>query len=460
MNDADYADIWLERYGGWSLIILFCAIPIVPLLFSTTFWGGGGWYGIVSGAGKLAGIAGFILYAINMLLSVRRRWLERFFNGLNRVYIAHHLTGGIALILLSFHPLFLAVRYIELGALSTLKDAAHALLPRAVNLNENFRVVQQQVAVDNGFIAFTGMVVLLILTFFIKLPYRIWLFTHKFLGLAFFFGTLHVLFISSDVSRSTFLKSYMLVWTVIGLGAFIYRSIFGAIFVRRYPVQVSRVQKLPKDVISIDLKPIEDDIPFKPGQFVFVRFNWQKHRGILPEFHPFSIASRPGEGVVRVVAKALGDHTKAMLNIPQGAVAEIEGAFGKFDYQRFANSPQIWVAGGIGITPFLSMAGTLDAKSPQVTLFYSVVGRDEIIGHDIFSSVAPKTSPNFKYQPFVTSETKKFIDAKYLAETCGGLDGKEIFLCGPPPMMKALKKQLRQQGVKASRIHSEEFAMS
>lgn len=450
----------MERYGGWSLIILFCAIPVLPLLLSASFWGTGSWYGIVSGFGKLTGVVGFILYAINLLLSVRRRWLEKYFNGLNRVYIAHHLTGGIALVLLAFHPLFLSIRYIELSALSSLKDAAHALLPRAITLNDNFRVVQQQVAVDNGFIAFTGMVVLLVLTFFIKLPYRVWLFTHKFLGPAFFFAAMHVLFISSDVSRNSFLKGYMLLWALIGLGAFIYRTLFGAIFVRRYPVQVASVQTLPKDVVALDLKPIEDAVPFKPGQFVFVRFNWQKRRGVLPEFHPFSIASAPQEGVIRIVAKALGDHTRAMLNVPVGTIAEIEGAFGKFSYQRFSSSPQIWVAGGIGITPFLSMAGTLDTNAPPVTLFYSVVERDELIGHQTFASIVPKTNNKFTYVPFVTNETKKFISADYIAETCGGLQGKEIFLCGPPPMMKALKKQLRAKGVKSINIHSEEFSMS
>lgn len=461
MNDADYIDIWLERYGGWSLIILFSAIPVFALMLSGGFWTNtGSWYGIASSLGKMAGLVGFVLYAINMVLSIRRHWLERFFNGLNRVYIAHHLTGGIALILLAIHPVLLAVRYIEPSAMSTLRLAALALLPRAITLNENFQVVQQQVAINFGFIAFTGMVVLLILTFFIKLPYRVWLFTHKFLGPAFFFAALHVLFISSDVDRMPLLKLYMLFWAVVGLGAFTYRTLFGSIFVRRYPFQVTKVALLPKGVVSIDLKAVEDRMPFQAGQFVFVRFLWQKHHGILPEVHPFSIASSPSEGVVRVVVKALGDHTKSLLTLPVGTVAEVEGAFGKFNYQRFANADQIWVAGGIGITPFLSMAATLDKTSPPISLFYSVVSKDELIGDKVFAGINPAKVDSFKYIPFITDETKKFIDANFLEEKSGNLKGKEIFLCGPPPMMKALRKQLRAKGVKSINIHSEEFTMS
>lgn len=461
MNDADYIDIWLERYGVWTLIAIFSAVPLVALAFSDGFWTNtGSWYGIATGIGKIAGLVGFVLYAINMVLSIRRRWLERFFNGLNRVYIAHHLTGGIALILLALHPVFLAVRYIELNSMPSIKLAALALLPQAVTLNENFRIVQQQVAINFGFIAILGMVVLLVLTFFVKLPYRVWLFTHKFLGPAFFFATLHVLFISSDVSRGPFLKFYMFFWAVVGLGAFAYRTLFGSIFVRRYPFQVSKVEKLPKGVISIDLKAVEDRMPFKPGQFVFVRFLWQKHKGILPEVHPFSIASNPSEGVIRLIVKSLGDHTKSMLELPVGTVAEVEGAFGKFNYQRFANAEQIWVAGGIGITPFLSMASTLDNNSPSVTLFYSVVAKDELIGDKVFDAINPAKTKNFKYIPFVTDEMKSFITADYLIEKSGDLKGKEIFLCGPPPMMKSLRKQLKAKGVKSINIHSEEFTMS
>ncbi len=459
--DSTEKKLVIERYGGWTLIVIFSIIPILRALMIPEFTARlGTSYGILSAIAKLAGTAGFVLYGINLVLSIRKRWLERYFSGLNKVYIAHHITGGIALILLTMHPLFLALRYIVFGSWVTLKDAAEFLLPRTISMTQTFDVVNQQMAINNGFIAFGGMVVLLVLTFFIKLPYRVWLFTHKFLGPAFFFATLHVIFISSSTSSDWFLKAYLSLWGVIGLVAFTYRTLFGSIFVRSHPFQVSRVLKLPKDTIAIDLTPIEDDVPFKAGQFVFVRFLWRKEQGILPEVHPFSIASAPSEGVVRLIVKSLGDFTKSLMNLPEGTVAEVEGAFGKFDYTRHITSPQIWIGGGIGITPFMGMASTLTTDSPQVTLFYSVVNRQELIGQELFGSFVPKQSPKFTYVPFVTDETKTFINADFIAEKAGGLDGKEIFICGPPVMMKSLRKQLKAKGVPARRIHSEEFAMS
>ena len=225
MNENDYK-LWLEKFGGWILIGLFTLIPMVRWFqlypvgdsFSSPV-------AVFSMLGKVMGTMGLVLYAINLLLAARTRWMERFFGGLNRVYIAHHITGGIALILLVFHPLFLAFRYIDIKALESFKDAAKFLLPRGIDTSALFFDVEQAVAINAGIVAFIGMVVLLILTFFVKLPYRIWLVTHKFLGVAFMFAGLHIILINSATSRDPFLKFYMLLWVTIGLVAFVYRTL-------------------------------------------------------------------------------------------------------------------------------------------------------------------------------------------------------------------------------------------
>jgi ferredoxin-NADP reductase len=72
----------------------------------------------------------------------------------------------------------------------------------------------------------------------------------------------------------------------------------------------------------------------------------------------------------------------------------------------------------------------------------------------------PQKYHTFRYLPYVAKEQDGFLTAAKIKEMCGGLDGKEIFICGPPPMMKALRAQLRALGVPNRKIHSEEFAMS
>lgn len=264
MNENDYR-LWLERFGGWILIWGSVAVVVLrwimindlSLIFSspTSFW---------LAFGRLTGLIGLVLYAVNLLLAARTRWIENFFGGLNRVYIAHHLTGGIALILLSFHPLFLALRLVDTSTLTSLKDAALYLLPRALKTDGTYVEFAQNMAINFGIVAFFGMVTLLILTFFIKLPYRIWLATHKFLGVAFMFAGLHLIMINSEVSRDMFLRYYLLTWTVVGLAAFVYRTVMNNVFVRRYPYRVSDIQEFGGKVTGLVLEPMEKSLSFKP----------------------------------------------------------------------------------------------------------------------------------------------------------------------------------------------------
>ena len=460
-TEADYK-FWFERWGGWALIVFFCTLPVIRWVtlnpLSETFNSFSN--GLVA-FGQLAGLVGFMLYAINLVLSIRRRWLENLFGGLNRVYIAHHLTGGIALVLILFHPVFLALRYVELTTLSTFRDAAHYLLPRALHFDASYYDVQEAVAINNGIIAFIGMVGLLFITFFVKLPYRIWVFTHKFLGVAFIFAGLHTIMVTSDVYRDGPLKVYFIIWTLIGFGAFVYRSILGSMFIRRAPYKVTEVQTLPVNVVAIALDPVARPIDFKPGQFVFIRFLWSDGDGVSSELHPFSIAAEPNnEGKMRLYMKALGDYTVSLKRLKPGTIAEIEGAFGRFLPWRFQDSPQVWIAGGIGITPFLSAARSYGPDKPPVQLFYSVQTRAELIDQAALAEFLPKTYPDFKYYPYVNEEATGFLSAKYVDEQAGGLKGKEIFICGPPHMMKAMSAQLRALGIPNNKIHSEEFSMS
>lgn len=461
MTEQDYIH-WAKNKIGWILIVGFCSVPLV--LWFTANPLDEAFYDVNQTfltLGKLTGLVGFVLYAINMLLTIRKRWLESLFNGLNRVYIAHHITGGIALSFLVFHPLFLALQYVDLSLASSINNAAQFLLPQWIDFGGSFANAQEAFAFNSGIIAFLGMVVLLIITFYAKLPYRFWLFTHKFLGVAFLFAGLHVVLIDSDVSDSLILTLYMLIWISIGLFAFIYKTLLGNVLIKRAPYKVDNVITLPGNTVGVYMSPMEQPINFVPGQFIYVRFKWCEKDGIIDEIHPFSVASEPGSSGMALYMRALGDYTTSLKGLKSGAIAEIEGAFGKFSYTHFSNSPQIWVAGGIGITPFLSMARSYTTGSPPVDLFYSTQTREEMLDQAAIAEYLPARYSTFKYHPFVYAETNTFLSAQHIVDTIqGSVTDREIFICGPPAMMKSLRSQLIQLGVKNHKIHTEEFTMS
>jgi predicted ferric reductase len=455
---------WRTKYGGWTIIIVSCLLPVIMWCFEDP--------GItnrfltvsltMAAIGKVTGMVGFVLYAISLVLSLRRAWLEQLFDGLNKVYLAHHITGGISLVFLMFHPLFLAIRFITFEAPESIKAAADSLLPHWFSASDTATSVQDILALDAGIVAFLGMVVLLIVTLYVKLPYHVWLWTHRFLGVAFGLAAVHTIFLNSDVTRMPVLWWYMIAWSLIGMGAYIYRTLIGNVVIRQAPYQVREVVHLGGNTVMIDMVPMGKPIHYKPGQFVFLTFLVTGESGISErEAHPFSIASSPYEPSVRLCVKALGDFTRALDNLPKGSVAQIEGAFGHFSNTNFPGLKQIWVGGGIGVTPFLSMARSLDHTTAGIHFFYSVMKREELFDQALLQDYLPRTlAGQFAYHPYVTSEQSGFLDAQYIAETVGDDLGEyEIFICGPPIMMKTLRAQLRARGVKNSTIHTEEFSM-
>src|SRR6185436_3048157 len=93
---------------------------------------------------------------------------------------------------------------------------------------------------------------------------------------------------------------------------------------------------------------------------------------ISNQFHPFSITSAPAERTLRITVKAIGDYTNALRRLlDEGAEAIVEGPFGSFSNAGLPQPRQIWAAGGIGVTPFLSMARSLGDGGPAVHFYYA-----------------------------------------------------------------------------------------
>lgn len=453
----------LEHLLGWALVTVFCLIPVYfwlqlhPIGNIQTF------PAAMLALGQVTGLVGMIMYALNLVCATRLRFLEYLFGGLNRVYIAHHVLGGLSLVLLSLHPLFLALRYVQ----SSLEQAALLLLPNGLfpfgalidKSHQLHGTVLEQWAIFFGIIAFWGMVGLLLVTFFIKIPYRIWLFSHKFLGVAFFIGGLHVLFISSDTSTDMALKIYILGFTAIGIAAFIYKTLLGRILIKKYEYQVSNVQVEGGNVTHVELLPMRLRMSYKPGQFVFVRFTGAKNQGISHEWHPFSISSSPKDPVLRLSVKGLGDYTNKLSRLPAGSLAEVEGAYGSFTNTDYANRNQIWIAGGIGVTPFISMAKSLPDTGYTIDLYYSVKTSSELIDWKTLYDIAMVKNGTFRVIPWIGDQQQVHLNAQYVQQISGNVKDKDIFICGPPAMMQTLREQFRDLGVPGANIHSEEFGM-
>jgi predicted ferric reductase len=148
------------------------------------------------------------------------------------------------------------------------------------------------------------------------------------------------------------------------------------------------------------------------------------------QFHPFSITSAPTERTLRITVKAVGDYTRALRRLEEGAEAVVEGPYGSFSHRGLPGREQIWLAGGIGVTPFLSMARSLRyANEPAVDFYYCVEHADQAHFLDELREVAARRN-DFRVS-LVPRDEAGFVTAERLARESGELATREILICGP-----------------------------
>jgi predicted ferric reductase len=191
---------------------------------------------------------------------------------------------------------------------------------------------------------------------------------------------------------------------------------------------------------------------FAPGQFVALALGgsngWQRH--------PFSVSSAPSDPRLELMIKASGDYTRDLYDeLRPGIPAKLAGPFGGFDYRQGGHD-QIWIAGGIGVTPFLSWIRSIDgAFDRQVDFFYAVDHAQDAVNLDEIRRVADR-HPSLRIHLVTTDTDGRLTPAAVMHDVSPDLS-PWVYMCGPPPMMNAFSAGFRKLGVPASRIRWEQF---
>jgi predicted ferric reductase len=429
------------KHFGWHILAILSGLPFLLWLFGSPIN-----YKLYSmpliarGVGDVLGLCGFAMFALVIILSARLRVFEKFFKGINESYTAHHIFGGLALCLLLFHPLFLAFNFIAVSYTS----AALFLLPSLDNLPKSF-----------GIAGLAIMILALIITFYTKLKYQVWKFTHKFMGLAFLFAFFHVFLAGSNVAQNQWLKIYLLVLSFGAFAAYFYRVFYIDILPKGYKYVFQEIKEDKDKIWEITLKPQNREIKFAPGQFGFVKI---LSKNISREIHPFSFSSANGNPL-KIAIKELGDYTNKMGSVGAGDLAFVEGPYGAFNFKNHKNKNQIWIAGGVGIAPFLSMLRSLYENNPdyKIDLYYSAKSRELFAFKEEIEKIT-ENNKNFRVIFWATDQSG-FLTANLVKDKTENLFEKDILICGPKPMMDSLKSQFVGFGVSEKKIHTEDFQL-
>ena len=180
--------------------------------------------------------------------------------------------------------------------------------------------------------------------------YERWRMLHRTTGVFLAMGFAHGLLDGTAFDDSPVLRWPYTVVGGIGLAFYVYRELLARHFSALHDYQVSEVREIAPGLTEITMVPLGRNLNFKPGQFAMfaieAKDGWHRH--------PFTIASAPSESAVRITVKALGDWTGGIHELLRpGMPAVLGGPHGRFNHQK-GGARQVWIAGGVGVTPFLS----------------------------------------------------------------------------------------------------------
>jgi predicted ferric reductase len=297
-----------------------------------------------------------------------------------------------------------------------------------------------------------------------RLPYQWWRLGH---------GALALMILVVGLVHITRVHYYLadpwkqVVWVAMGTASIVsilYVRALKPLRVRRHPYRLVDVSPAASRTWTLTLEPERGKaLEFRAGQFVFLTL---ADTPFSLEQHPFSIASSAEQRHrLEFAVKELGDYTDTIGATPVGQVGFVDGPYGSLHLPTDPTAGLLMVAGGIGITPIISMLRTLRDRhhDAPVVLVYAAdrlddlaygAELDELARHLPLEVVRVLRDP-----PTEWNGEQGLVDASLLDRhlTSDRAATWHVMLCGPPPMMDVAERAVRDRGVPLDRIHSERF---
>jgi predicted ferric reductase len=446
-------NIKLRRLFWLSIYFLIPFFPIAAIMFVREVERVDPYYVLSMAAGVMA----FVWLVNQLMLSARPRFVERYF-GMDRIYRFHSLMAVVSILLAIGHML---VKILRFHILAKLGLTALILFASGIV----FSLIFMEDSTLQRYKIFSLTRRWLQKNFQLKRPVVI-LF-HNLMPVALTILLVHVLTTSGTFFYFSGLRWFYIGYFLLGIGFYFYHKFIRKAVLRKNAYRVIENSPEAANIRTLRFAPIASELfKYQPGQFVFVTI---LQGGIEAEAHPFSISSSPTNAdYFSITVKALGDFTSRLDQVKIGSKVLVEGPYGIFSHLNHPEENElVFLAGGIGITPLLSMLRHLHATNPQraVTLLWGTQKQSDLIAWQEISQMQQEM-PNFRPIPILSNDDnwegeKGFLNRerlkKYIGE--GDLNNRRVFLCGPALMMDLCLGGLKSIGYKRSQIHYERFAL-
>lgn len=392
------------------------------------------------------GMGALLLLVVTLVLPSRVRTLVSAF-GIETVLRAHRVVAVSAVVLVAAHVVLVVATDPRGVSILDLRDTTYAAWAATVST-----------------LGLAGVVVLALRRRRRRPRYEGWRMLHVLLAVTVLTTAwLHVWWLDGLEGRAVVLAVYV-VLTVATAAVLLRRWVWLPMRAHRRTYVVEGVRPEAGDVVTVAVKAHgHNGLPFEAGQFAWLKIGASPY---VFEEHPFTIASTAeAPHLKQFTIKALGDFSELVAGLRPGRHVYLDGPYGSFTIEGLkASEGFVMIAGGVGLTPMMSMLRTLsDRGDPRH--HYLFVGartvddlmlRDEVRRlclrlHVTVTEVLEDPGPGWR------GETGR-IDAALLRRRLPHHARRhDYFLCDPPVMVAAVGHDLRDLGVPVNRIHTEQF---
>jgi predicted ferric reductase len=430
----------------WAALVMGAGLGLTLALQMTTVRASdfNSFYAVVVSVSRLAALVGTYFAIVGIFLVARIPWVERGV-GHDRLVTWHRKLGPWSLYLVGAHVLLILVGFAGQDSIPLYKE-----LWQFLTLYEWM------------WFALAGFVLMVIagVTSYkkarAKMSYETWWIVHVLT-----YGAIAASFMHQVVNGSMFVghplnRAY---WTglFVAMGVSVLYWRFWVPFYRSWKVNL-KVEKVVVEgpgVVSVIMKGNSlTSLNAQGGQF----FGWRfLAKGHFLMSHPFSLSAAPTKNHLRITVKDLGDHSRSLAFLKPGTRVFVEGPYGAFTAGRSTQPHVVLVGGGVGITPIRALMEEFKGGA-QIDVVFRASKEQDLVLKAEMDYIAANSGGSIRVHYLVGPRKNHPMDAASLKALVPTFADSDIYICGPGPLVSAVRKAAEDLGVPKNRFHDEAFA--
>ena len=392
---------------------------------------------------RFCALIGSYLAIIGLLMIARIPWIEQAV-GHDRLVTWHRKSAPYALYFISLHVLLVIIGYAGADqniigkTLWTIITTYPWMLPATV-----------------GFLLLIMAGLTSYREFRSRITYETWWLLHLYTYLGISLSFMHqiltgAMFITNQLARYYWIGLY----SFVAFSILTWRVLIPFLRSLRHQLKVEKVVAEGPGIISIYIKGRNiGKLKAVGGQFFSWRFitknDWYQS-------HPYSLSAPPTETRLRITVKGLGDHSKALANLKIGVRVFVEGPYGIFTSKNAQSGRHvILIGGGVGITPLRAIMEEFP-NNTQIDVLYRASSEAELVLKEELDYLADRLGARVHY--LVGTRSEHPMSAAYIKTLVPQFPDAEIYICGPAPLVSAVKLAAADAGIPKDRFHDEAFA--